>query len=103
MKGPSLQGGRGVRGQPLLLRCLYCGEDWPDTAEFFRYWHGRRIGRKCLACTEETRTITRSKPQPCARCLVIRTTNRECHGCAGRLDGPLTPARLASLGLAARV
>lgn len=98
-----LNGGRAANGQPRMLRCLYCGEDWPDEPGFFRYWRGRRIGRKCLACTAEARG---HRPPLCSVCLTVRTNEQTgrggpyvCHGCARRIVGPLTVARLAEYGL----
>jgi hypothetical protein len=102
MKGPSFNGGRGTKGQPLLLRCLYCGEDWADTDEFFRYWKGKRLGRKCLGCYADERSKRGSKPHLCPTCLAVRTPETECHGCAGRIIGPLTVEILRRLGLAGR-
>lgn len=98
VKGPSLNGGVGRRGQPLLLRCLYCGEDWPDTAEFYRYVQGKRLGRKCRACIADLEVV-KTKPRLCPTCLAVRTEQPECHGCAGRISGDMTAAKLAEWGL----
>lgn len=100
-----LNGGRGVDGSVLSLRCFYCDEDWPDSPEFFYYYRGRRHGRKCLACRSER---VRRAPL-CSTCGAVRTSAprprrawpAECHGCAGRTVGPLTVDMLRQYGMAA--
>lgn len=91
--------------------CPRCDEWWPFDEEF---WVSIATGAHCRACKRradrlyaaERRAIWRAmvrRPHPCARCLTVLTQNRECHGCAGRVAGPLTVQFLASHGLAGAV
>ena len=42
-------------------------------------------------------------PHLCPTCRAVRTIREECHGCAGRIAGPLTGALLAEGGLSGGV
>lgn len=82
------------------IRCLRCGENWPDSGEFFYYLNGRRHGRTCLACKADQRAVRLAR-RVCPTCHRVRTQSRQCHGCASRVAGPLTTVLLASWGLSA--
>lgn len=87
------------RRQALMVRCLYCGENWPETSEFWRWINGRRFGRKCRACRADDQRDAGTAGHVCSLCLAVRIHGPEglCHGCAGRITGPMTIARLQAL------
>lgn len=82
----------------LVRWCPGCADWLPVDAEFWYFEPKRPTVAHCRACKSEART--RRKPHICPRCLVVRTQNRECHGCAGRSAGPLTVEKLREWGLA---
>jgi hypothetical protein len=70
-----------------------------------RACHDRPMRPKALANRrrrKEERAVTMAAKRPgwCACCLAVKTTQRLCHGCAGRYGGPLTGAFLVANGLA---
>lgn len=106
--------------------CRKCQEWWPDDWEFWtlgakagehliidgRRYHRRHDVKVCRACRHKTplartRLMDRrsapprkySTARPCAICLTVLTTERMCHGCAGRTIGPLTVDMLQRWGL----
>lgn len=100
-----------LRDDPELGPVRYCARcaDWlPDDAEFWyvsvragtpylsegRSYTRLHDGMACRACATERPYET---PVPCPICLSVRTTRFACHGCAGRIVGPMTADRLASM------
>lgn len=95
----------------LVRYCTGCADWLPDDAEFWyvsnragtSYQRNGRTHRRlhdAMACRACATQRPYESPVPCPICLSVRTTRFACHGCAGRIVGPMTATRLAEYGLA---
>src|SRR5258707_1142075 len=99
----------------LVRYCRRC-EEWQPLDEEFWYFETRGGSRvpHCRTCKRSGKSgqyerlrlqveEVRLARHHCEECRVIKTRRHLCCGCARRLAGPLTVARLAELGLAGAV
>ena len=85
-----------TRGRPYVRR----HDVWRCRACMSYPRHPRSVDTRRQRRELRKAVVGSRRPGWCAVCLAVKTTTRICHGCAGRIVGTLTPAKLAEWGLA---